>query len=325
MKRAFAPILIFILLLVCCSCSDGGGSAYPITVNGTPVDGEVFRYYLNEAWNSPEVSGREGVINLASQLCIRYVAVNSTFEEAGLSLTPGEKAEANSRANILWRSFGEYYKGIGVSKQTYLKINLSEEYKEKLRLSFFDKGGADEIGDDVLRGWLKEYYLAFRLISAPLSSSDVYGNPVPLTDDEREEIEKSYSENAGALNAGADFDNVCKILAKDVASSQQAMETIVMSSESTDFSEAFRQSVKSVEEGRAGLFEDREFIYLIYRTDILSDKTIFENYRSECLKQASEAPLQSKIDAMCGTYASKRNSRLAGQYYDEIAKVKKNG
>ena len=262
------------------------------------------------------------MITAASEKCIRYVAINSTFAQAGLELTPAEKADANSRGNVLWQMFGEYYKSIGVSKQTYLKINLSGEYTEKLRLAFFDKGGTDEISDAVLRGYLKEYYVSFKLVSAPLSKTDVYGVAHSLTSDEKSAIERSYSINAGYLNAGTSFDDISKRLADEVSSSQQAPEVIIINREHSDFSESFYDNVRTIEEGKAGLYEDKDFIYLIFRTDILGDGKIFESYRTDCLLQASEVPLESKINAMCNSYASKRNTRLADEYYQQVMKIK---
>lgn len=322
MKRIVAFMLFCILIFSLCSCSKEKEDGIPITVNGTPISGEVFRYFLDEARKTDGITGKDAIITAASEKCIRYVAINSTFVQAGLELTPAEKADANSRGNVLWQMFGEYYKSIGVSKQTYLKINLSGEYTEKLRLAFFDKGGTDEISDAVLRGYLKEYYVSFKLISAPLSKSDVYGKTTPLTPDERTAVEKFYSIDAGYINAGYKFDDMSKRLADEVPASQQAPETLVINKEHSEFSEAFYENIRTIEEGKAGLYEDKDFIYLIYRTDILGDAKIFESYRDDCLLQASEVPLESKINTMCNSYTSKRNTRLADEYYQQVMKIK---
>ena len=325
MKRITGIILVFALVFSLCSCSGGKTEGAPLTVNGTPVDGEVFRYFLNEAWNDKTVSGRDARIQKATELCIRYVAVNSTFTTSGLRLTQAQKNESGSRSNVLWNMFGKFYESIGVSKQTFVKIQLSGQYTEVLRLAYFDKGGPDEISDAALRGYFREYYAAFRMISAPLSKTDVYGEKQELTEEERKTIEDSYSRSAGQFNAGTSFDDICKMLATDVSASQEALETLVISPDDTEFSEAFYNSVRSVDEGKAGLFEDGEFIYLINRVDILSDPALFEKYRDECLLSASEIPLQSKINIMCNSYTSKRNSSLMGDYYREMAGVKGNG
>lgn len=320
MKKAISLILIALFMFSLCSCGKKGEEGYPITVNGTPISGEIFAYFADKAHTEEGITGRDAIISRASELCIRYVAINSTFAQAGLSLSAAEKAETNNRGNVLWQMFGDYYKSKGISKQTFLKINLSGEYTEKLRLAFFDKGGTDEIPDTVLRGYLKEYYVSFKLISAPLSAADVYGNVSPISPEEKTAAENSYSLTAGYINTGTHFDDAGKRIIEEVPSSQPAPETIVINKDDPDFNTAFFEYIRTIEEGKAGVYEDKDFLYLIYRTDILADAKIFDNYRSELLVTASEVPLESKINTMCNTYSSKRNSHLADEYYNNIMK-----
>ena len=183
MKRIIS-ILLVLLILTLSACTSSTES-YPITVNGTPIDSEIFAYFLDSVWDRPEAQGtRDGRITEATYMCIRYVAVNSTFVTSGLTLTDADRVEISDNANVLWNMFGEYYEKIGVSKQTYVKIKTYEAYIEKLRTAFFDKGGTDEISDAVLRGTLQENFVAFKYVRTPLKNIDVYGNESALTDEE---------------------------------------------------------------------------------------------------------------------------------------------
>ena len=201
MKRILSALLA-ILILSLCACTREGGESYPITVNGTPIDSEIFSYFLDSVWDAPEALGtREGRTTQATYMCIRYVAVNSTFVSSGLALSDTDKVEISDNANVLWNMFGEYYEKIGVSKQTYVKIKTYEAYIEKLRTAFFDKGGADEISDDVLRGALVESYVAFKYVRTPLKNIDVYGNESAFSDEEISKLNTVYNKAASMVAA----------------------------------------------------------------------------------------------------------------------------
>ena len=43
MKKVLS-ILLVILILTLTACTGEGGESYPITVNGTPIDSEIFAY-----------------------------------------------------------------------------------------------------------------------------------------------------------------------------------------------------------------------------------------------------------------------------------------
>ena len=122
MKKTIALLLAFAAVLFAFSaCSNGEAPQYPLTVNGTPLEEEIFRYYLDIAFADASLSGKEARVNYATEQCIRYVAVNSAFAVRALALSPAEKAKTAERANALWNAFGAHYKNIGVSKQTFMK------------------------------------------------------------------------------------------------------------------------------------------------------------------------------------------------------------
>ncbi|MBR3767345.1 MAG: hypothetical protein IKL10_03785 [Clostridia bacterium] len=321
MKKVLSLLLILILASgMFSSCSNSDTEQYPLTVNGTPIDGEIFRYFLDAVWDAPEATGtRDGRITEATYKCIRYVAVNSTFHAYSLSLTDAEIADISTGTNVLWNMFGNYYEGIGVSKQTYLKIRTSEYYTEKLRLAFFDKGGTDEISDALLRGVLMENYAAFRYVRTPATNTDVYGHEIPYTEEEFNRLNALYNSAISSASASYGVENAYSQISKEFPLSEQSYETVVIDRNDHEFSSAFYDTVKSISEGSAKVFQYKEHIYLIYRMNILTDPVIFSDKRPECLKIISEEPLQSKINIMCNAYQSVRDTALVGQYYQEVA------
>ncbi|MBE6791741.1 MAG: hypothetical protein E7535_11230 [Ruminococcaceae bacterium] len=321
MKKLISVFLVLnILLCAFSACSSVKGEQYPITVNGTPVDGEIFRYYLDDVWDSEEALGsRDGRITEATYKCIRYVAVNSTFSAYSLSLSDAEKVELSEKANVLWNMFGAYYEKIGVSKETYIKIKTSDAFVEKLRLAFFDKGGTDEISDALLRGVLQENFTAFRYVRTPLKTTDVYGNEIPLTDKEMNRLVALYNSNLNTVAASYTVEKAYTEIAEEFPLTEQSYENVVIDSSDHEFTTAFYNTVREMGNNTAKAFQFGEFVYLVYKTDIVNDGLIFSELRDECLKIISEEPLQSKINVMCNAYQSVRDTSLVREYYDEVA------
>lgn len=321
MKRIISLSLVFILLLLCfAGCKSEEAAASPLTVNGTPVDAEIFRYYLDEVWNDPLAGGsKDGRITEATHKCIRYVAVNSTFTAYSLSLSDSEKADISTEAAALWNLYEKHYESIGVGKEAFLKIRTSEAYIEKLRLFFFDRGGTDEISDAVLRGVLSEKYIAFRYVRTPLTDSDVYGNTVPLSDDAIASLNRLYNAGLASANATYNVDNAFITISKEFPLTEQSFETQVVKEDDHRFSSAFFNKVRDINEGRASVFQYDDYVYLVFRVNIVTDPVIFAEKRSECLIDISEEPLQSKINIMCNAYQSVRDPGLVSEYYSEVA------
>ncbi len=315
---ALLAILIFSLALS--SCTKADTPVYPITVNGTPIDSEIFSYFLDSVWNNATADGtKDGRITEATHMCIRYVAVNSTFVSSGLTLTDAEKVAISDNANVLWNMFGAYYEKIGVTKQTYLKIKTYEAYIEKLRTAFFDKGGTDEISDAVLRGVLVENYAAFRYIRTPLTDVDVYGNEKPLDDSEIAKLNTVFNKAASSVQASLNIDRAYTDIATDFPLSERTYETRVIDKNDHEFSLAIFNTVKELEDNAVKIFQYDEYVYLVQKVNILNDAAIFTDLRSECLKLISEEPLQSKINVMCNAYQSVRDTTLVKNIYEKVA------
>lgn len=320
MKRLIAIFLTLVIIAsVFTACTNTQKAAYPLTVNSTPIDGEIFRYYLDAVWDSEEAAGtKDGRIDQATYMCIRYVAVNSTFLSYSLSLTDAEKAELSAQTNVLWDMFGEYYGRLGISKETYLKIRTNEEYIEKLRLYFYDKGGTQEISDAVLRGVLQENFISFRYVRTPDTNTDVYGNAVSYTDEELQRLTSLYSSAVSTVAPSYGIDKAYSQISPSFPLTEKSYETEVIDRNDHEFSSVFYDTVKTMTEGTGRIFQYDGYIYLVYRTNILTEPEAFSELRGTCLKMVSEEPLQSTINMMCNAYQSVRDPVTVGEYYKEV-------
>lgn len=321
MKRVFAVLSVFIMLIcVFSSCKAQDNEGYPLTVSGTPIDGEIFRYYLDSVWDAAESGGtKDGRITNATHQCIRYVAVNSTFAAYSLELSDDEKVQLSEKANVLWDMFGAYYEGIGVSKTAFIKIKTNEAYIEKLRTAFFDKGGTDEISDALLRGVLAENYVAFRYVKTPLKTTDVYGNEIPFTEEELNKLAGLYNTSVNSVAASYGVEKAYSEIAASFPLTEQSYDTVVIDITDHEFSAVFYNTIREMTDGTAKAFQYNDALYLIYKINIVNDGLIFSTKRQECLKIISEEPLQSKINVMCNSYQSVRDTALVRDYYERVA------
>ena len=325
MKRIVCLLLAAAVLLTAFSaCAKTEEKHYPLTVNGTPLDEELFRYYLDEAFGDETLTGKEARIRYATEHCIRYVAVNSSFAGRGLALSPSEQAETAQTANALWSVFGEHYRKIGVSKQTYLKVRQSLAYTERLRTVLYDTGGVTPLPDETLKSYFATYYIAFKVLRGHLYGTDVYGYRVELTDQERLAVRQKYAAAASEINGGVAIDFVyASLITSGSEEVQQSLTTEVIAEGDVNYPAEFYGAVRALPENKAGVLEFGDEIYLVYRANILLDGDLFKKFRDVCLRAVSEPYLQSEINTMCNAYSSVRNTGDVQRCYEEVKEGRK--
>lgn len=327
MKKTLSLIFAFLIILSAFSaCGEKtAGTDYPLTVNGTPLNGEIFKYYLDEAFSEAEEQTRDGRITYATNRCIRYVATNSTFFAKGLELTAAENVALSEEANAMWNLFGGHYSALGISKETFMKIRTNAAYTEKLRLSLYDAGGVTPIPDDTLKAYFSSYYAAFKLVRGYLFATDIYGNAVQYSEEELAAIIERYNKAAEQINGNTSIEFIYPSLVSGDQEVEQALKTVVIQDADPYYPEGFYEKVRSIQPGTAQVCVFGDYLYLVYRVDILSDAALFTEHRADCLKAVSEIPLQNEITAMCNAYTSVRRPKVVDEYYSEITRGRKNG
>lgn len=320
-KTALALVLILILSL--CACS--GSEKYPMTINGTGINEEIFRYFLDTAISDNPQATQDEIINIVTEKSIRYVALNTTFKVLELTLTPAEEYAVSEKVNALWNVFGAYYEKAGVSKETFLKIHMNEAYTEKIRLFYFDTDGVTPFPEEELKTYFSENYVAFKLIKGYLYTSDVYGNMIEYTPEEQDIIYERYEHAVQQIKKGTSIEIMYASLAETDQIIEQELNTQVITSGDIHYPEGFFEAVLAIEEGEAGICLFDDYIYLLSRIELFDTDELFEKYRNECLKILTEEPLQQEINIMCNEFTSIRNTKLIQKYYKEISEVRENG
>ena len=325
MKRVIAAILLLTMALLC-ACAGNETASYPLRVNGTPLDNEIFTFYLDKAVNALPEGRQEEQINYAVQLCIHYVAVNSTFAGAGLTLTPAEKKETDDETNVRWNLYESYYQAIGVSRQTFAKLRRSERCQEKLRQAYFGEGGANEVPQAQLREYLAARYVAFRTIRIPKKVLDVYGNETDRDEAQQAALDEKLSAGLRAINENhTGIESVFATFVSDRKGDREEYDEVVTDGTDHAYPTEFVEAVRAVNVNTAAIFDFDEAYYLVYREDISQDEDIFEAYKDKCLTALTESDLLAKIDEIGNAYTSVKDQPAIAEcwnrYWNALAKT----
>lgn len=320
MKRLCCLILALAVFAAGFSgCAAGEVEEYPLTVNGTPLEGGVFRYYLDLAFADPALPDQNARITYATGACIRYVAINSAFAARGLALTPARAAETAQEANALWRVFGLHYAKVGVSKQTYLKLRLNLAYTEALRYALYDTGGVSPLPEETMKAYFGTYYAAFKFLHSHLYNTDLYGRRVEYSEAELAAVKERYAAAAAQVNSGVAIDFVYSTLIGVGGDEvRQSLDTAAITDGDPAYPEEFYTAVQSIAVGKAGVCIFGDEIYLVNRVDPLADDELFKAHRDACLKAVSEPYLLSEINTMCNAYTSVRKSGAVQRCYETV-------
>ena len=325
MKRILAVLLALAVLSLCACGGKEQRAVRPLTVNGTPLDGELFTYFLDQAVNAFPDGTQEERINYAVQLCIHYVAVNSTFAGAGLALTAAEKKEADDETNVQWNLYERYYESIGVSRQTFSKVRRSDLYKEKLRQTYFGEGGTDEVPAEQLRAFLETRYVAFRVIRIPKKVLDADGNEIERDDAQKAALDEKIAAGLNAVNGnGTGIESVYATFVADRKGDREEYAEVVTDGTDHAYPAEFVEALRAVPVKTAAVFDFNDSYYLAYREDITEDEDIFEAYKDKCLAGLTERDLQIKIDRIGSAYTSVKDPSAVAEcwnnYWNALAK-----
>lgn len=322
-RRGLAALLAAVLVLLTLTACGQSEEGAPLTVNGTPVNGEIFRYYYDIACADPSFVTRDARVQAATESCIRYVAVNSTFRAWGLALTGAEKAACAEHANALWGAFSAHYKRIGVSKETFLKLRLSGTYIEDMRYALFDRGGMKPLPDELLKSYFEQNYVAVKMVRCNLYDTDLYGNHIEYPQDVLQAILERYNYAVEQINAGVALDFMyASLISEGNEEVRQALKTEIVPRDTDVYPAGFFDFAMGLTNGKAAIMDFEDYLFLVYKVDILSDDSFFEENRDACLLAVSEPYLQSEINVMCNRYSSMRDSTAVEACCRTVEKVR---
>ncbi len=223
-------------------CSDSG---YIGTINGMQIPNGIYIYDLqltayNEA--SSKIKEEKGdsigtaevtvftetidgkpasawLKDYALERVKRYVAIESLFDEYGLTLSDDDNNSINDYIKSLDNdlgyyaqyygieesTFGEHFENMGISKDTLRKITENSYKESAVFLHNYDKDGLTPVSEDEINSYATENYAAVKLLK--VTFTDHQG--LSLKDDaDKEKIRELAQSYADRANSGEDWVNI---------------------------------------------------------------------------------------------------------------------
>ena len=296
MKRITAVLLAALLIVgVLSSCAK---KEKTVTVGTAEIGSSVYAYFLDSAASSlNKDKDSSDVIEKAETEALKYVAVNTKFEEKELELTAGQKSDASKRVNSKWHLFGEYYSSLGITKQALYKIELSEEYRKALIRSIYDTDGTNPVPEKAIKAYYSDNFVAFKAIIELLQTTDENGVTEDLTDEKIASLTKQFDQMKNSIDEGTSIEKVNSAYqAKGNDAGEEEVESMLISKTDTVFPSGTFDELMKIERDKAGVFKVGKYIFLAERIGEFSDKSYYENNRDRCLIEMQTASFDEQLE-----------------------------
>lgn len=289
-KRIAVAALCFVLTaLLLCSCAKTAS----VTVNSQKIDAGVYAYFTDRAKAENADKSAAEQTEIAKQKLCRYVAINTEFANRGLSLDPGDKNTVAETVDSYWHTFGNYFEGVGVTRQDIYKIELNKAYEKALMLSYYSKDGDKPVSDETLKQYFSDNFVAFRAVTGFLTTVDDDNNAVSMTDAQKQPIINSFNSVAADINEHG----AALLTASSDLQDVSVTEDIVVVSKNNAYPEGFYDKIREIETGKAAAFVIGDYIFCAERYEILSDEySLFSKYRTDCLSALKGEEFSGVVD-----------------------------
>lgn len=247
----------------------------------------------------------QALYDRAKELCAEYVAVNSLFRAYNCSLTSAEKSDVSVTTNDLWRLYGRYYESIGVSKQTFYKIQLSTAYRDAILDVLYGEGGITPVSEEELRQYYEAHYIVFRAISGYYTSVDEDGNSVPMDETERAATDSAFNNMADRINGGTDINTAYNDYLASIGDTQsdEAVTVRIASTGSQGYPEGFFDTVHALEQDTATVVRLGDYIYVIVRLDpYTEDSSYYQANKADILRELKAADFDALVREHAQSY-----------------------
>ena len=169
---------------------------------------------------------QQEVDNLAK----KYLAVETKFEEYGLSFTEEEQSYIDSYIEYYWEYLGSSYEEEGCGQESYTKLMTNSFKESQLFYHIYGEGGEREVTEEELRDLFNQQYAHVNIFD--VDCSDDEGNP--LEGHELEIVEERVANLIERLDNGEDFETVKADYEAEVEAEQAAEEESASSDTSSD-------------------------------------------------------------------------------------------
>ena len=232
---------------------------------------------------------QQEVDNLAK----KYLAVETKFEEYGLSFTEEEQSYIDSYIEYYWNYLGSSYEDEGCGQESYTKLMTNSFKESQLFYHIYGEGGEREVTEEELRDLFNQQYAHVNIFD--VDCSDDEGNP--LEGHELEIVEERVANLIERLDNGEDFETVKADYEAEVEAEQAAEEESASSDTSSEETSASESSASSEEsaasEESSAVSEDTSSSASSETSEISEDASSAESSSSSEETASSETSAES--------------------------------
>lgn len=316
MKKFAAALLAVLMIFSFCACTSQKKTV--ITVSGTDIDSEIFTYYADKVIRRPTDYGlTENPIDSDVKAatvneCKKYLAANTEFRDAGLSLSSAEKTDISQTVNDFWVRFENHYKKIGVSKQTLTKIFTSQAYSEAIFNETYDKGMSNSVAEKEIRDYFYNNYISFRTVCVYFTSAD---GSTPLTQAEKNDLLAAFE--GYAKSAGADTEK----FAETVNNAGYLLSNSILLKKGSDgYPDGFYEKVSAQTDNTVQIIIYDECVFAVIKEN-LKDKgeSVYANYRTSCINDLYSDESDAKTEEYISTLTVDEKGNAADRIIDKLS------
>jgi len=229
-KKATAILLSIVMIVSFSGC--GKSTSWAMKYGDFEARAGVLLYYQMQAYNealdkaskeNPELDTadskavkalnfdgvpiKEWINNQVSDNLRKYLAVQSKFDEYGLSLTDDEVSEVDENLEMYWSYFeqnGNMFSKNGIGKESYRDVMTLTYKSNALFKHFYAKGGLEEYPEEDLENYYKDNYARVKYIA--LNLTDSAGSEYDQT--KKDEVKKMAEDYIKRAKKGEEFDTL---------------------------------------------------------------------------------------------------------------------
>lgn len=234
-----------------------------------------------------------------------YAAVENKFNELGLSFENKEDERISIITDQWWEYIGEYYEGIGVSKDSYYKIGLNSEKRNAIFDYYYGEGGEKAVPEEEIISYLEENNARIKYIEMPLKDgegnllksdgkaelkkmAEGYIDRLNTTSITFEEINDEYDDYYASLSAANEEDGT-EIVPEDIDDTDDQVNygSVVSKNSSYPSEKLVTRAFEIAGDTKRGYTivedDDNEVYYLLQVLSLFDDPDYLENNRSSVL------------------------------------------
>ncbi len=297
MKKTISVLIAVMILLSLSACGTQKRTA--LVISGTQIDSEIFTYYLDKVISRPSDYGlaenpeKRLLKETAVDECKKYVAINTSFRDKGLSLSAADKVEISNNVNHFWMRFENHYDEIGVSKQTLTKIMTAEAYEDAIFTATYDRGIGNAAAEKELTDYFYSNYVSFRTVCAYFTAPD--GSAMSQAD----KIALVEAFKTLGQNTAVETEKFSETV---TAAGYTLSDTIILKKNSDGYPAGFFEKVYSQTNGTVQILEYDECVFAVLK-ESLEDKgeEVYVNYRTSCISDLYSDASENEIEAYIET------------------------